>query len=183
VAAGVSVTVISGAVSVTVKTTTTAGANIQSVRVLIVAAAGGPFPSDVTLGAGAITRSVNTATVAHTAHGMATNDKVQIKGADQVDYNGVFTITKIDNDSYSYTVANSPATPATGTIKATFAVLSGETDVNGEITMSRVFPSAQPVTGRARKSSASPRYKTAGMSGTVSSSTGLSTTLQMILDE
>src|SRR3989344_3092541 len=176
------VNVISGAVNVTVKTTTTAGANVQNVRVLVVAAAGGPFPFNVTV---TIARSdATTAVVTHTDHGMATNDKVQIKGADQVDYNGVFTITKIDNDSYSYQVANTPATPATGTpIKATFAVLSGLIDTNGEITMSRVFPSAQPITGKARKSSASPRYKTAGMSGTVSTSDDLSTTLQMILDE
>lgn len=177
---GSATTIVAGAVSATIKTTTTDGTAIQNVRVLLIAATGGPLPFDATV---TITRSASTATVTHTAHGMATNDKVQIKGANEIEYNGVFTITKIDDNSYSYTVGGAPATPATGTIKATFAALSGLTDVNGEITMSRVFASAQPVTGRARKSSAAPFYKTAGVTGTISSTTGFSTTLQMILDE
>src|SRR3989338_644102 len=88
VAAGVNVTVISGAVNVTVtvKDTATPPVAIESARVLMLAAAGGPMPFDVTLGAGAITRSGSTETVAHTAHNMATNDKVQIKGANELEY-------------------------------------------------------------------------------------------------
>lgn len=181
VAAGVTVTVISGAVTVYVKATTTAGTAIQNARVLILAATGGPMPYDVTVTS--ITRSGATATVSHTGHNMATNDYVQIKGATQVDYNGVFQITKINNDSYSYTVANSPATPATGTIKATFAALYGLTDVNGEITASRVYSSAQPVSGRVRKSSSAPYYQTSTLSGSISTTNGFAATVALIPDE
>lgn len=262
--AGAIVTVISGAVNVTITVKDNGGVNIQNARVLMLAAAGGPMPyaadtgsmalsidsatakitrasgsfitdgfaanSPVTMsgfvnggnntskiistvsalevvftsGAGlvtetgsggqrmqnavTITRSVTTATVTHNAHGMATNDYVQIKGADQIDYNGVFQITKIDANSYSYTVANSPATPATGTIKATFSCYGesaslGLTDTNGQITMSRVFSSNQPVSGRVRKSTAAPYYKTSSIVGTINSSTGLTSTILLLSDE
>ena len=180
--AGATVTVISGAVSATVKVTDTSVPpnNTQNARVLVQATSGGPFPANASV---SITSSASTATVTHTAHAMATNDKVLIKGANEIEYNGVFTITKIDANSYSYTVSGTPATPATGSPTSTFVVLSGLTDVNGEITMSRVFSSNQPVSGRARKSSTVPFLKTANFTGTVSSSAGLSVTLQMIADE
>ena len=97
--------------------------------------------------------------------------------------NGVFTITKINNDSYSYTMGSAPGSNPTGTIKATFAVLYGLTDVNGQITMSRVFASDQPISGRVRKSSAAPYYKTTDFSGVVDSAAGFSATLQLISDE
>lgn len=175
-----STTVNAGTVSATVKCVTTAGANIQNARVLVEAASGGPFPQGASV---TITRSGSTATVSHTGHGLATNDKVVIRGANEQEYNGIHTITFIDVNSYSYTVSGTPATPATGTITATFAILSGLTDVNGEITMSRTFPSTQPVTGKARKSTASPLYKTATIGGSVNNTTGYSTTVVMISDE
>lgn len=66
-----------------------------------------------------ITRSVNTATVTTTApHGYVTGDKVNIRGAAQTDYNGDYTITKTGASTFTYTVANTPTTPATGTIYA-----------------------------------------------------------------
>jgi hypothetical protein len=178
--AGATVNVVSGTVTATVTCKKADGTNIQNVRVLVYADTGGPFPSGVSV---TITRSGTTATVSHTGHGLATNDKVMILGADQPEYNGVFAITYIDANSYSYTVSGTPATPATGTITATFVVLSGLTDVNGQITMSRVFPSNQDVVGRARKSTSSPLYKTSDIVGTVDSSAGWSTTVIMIPDE
>lgn len=64
-----------------------------------------------------ITRSGSTATVnTSTAHGFVTGQKVVISGATQTDYNGAFTITVVNTTEFTYTVANSPATPATGTI-------------------------------------------------------------------
>lgn len=66
-----------------------------------------------------ITRSGSTATVAHTGHGFATGQQVQIAGADQAAYNGIQTLTVTDADHYTYAVTGSPATPATGTITAT----------------------------------------------------------------
>ena len=130
-----------------------------------------------------ITRLDSTATVLHTAHGMATDDKVQIKGADQIEYNGVYSITKIDADSYSYPVSGNPTTPATGTIKATYAALSGLTDQSGYITMSRVFSIDQPILGRIRKSTGAPTYKTSDFIGTIDSNIGFTATVQMIPDE
>jgi hypothetical protein len=178
--AGCAVTVISGAVSVTAKTVTDAGVAISGARLHLEAAAGGPFPANATV---TITNSSTTATVSHTAHGMATNDKVVIRGASHVPNNGVFTITKINNDSYSYVMASAPGSNPTGTITSSFVVLNGTTNVNGEITMSRVFPSAQPVTGNARKSSSAPFYKSAALAGTVSSSLGGNFTAVMISDD
>ena len=177
-------TVIAGAVTASVNVKNSDDDNIETARVLVKAATGGPFPFNVTLNAGAITRSGSTATVSHTGHGMATNDKVLIEGANEVEYNGIFTITKINNDSYSYTVSGTPGTPATGTIKSTFVVLSGLTDASGNITMSRVFPSDQPITGWARKSSVDdpPLYKQSAIGGLVDSETGFSANVLLILD-
>lgn len=68
-----------------------------------------------------ITRSGSTATVTQTGHGYVTNDYIRIKGADQDEYNGIFFITKINDDQYSYTVSGTPATPATGTVESVIA--------------------------------------------------------------
>jgi len=70
-----------------------------------------------------ITRSGSTATVTTSgAHGLTASTAVElspiyISGADQADYNGAFSIVSIpDTTSFTITVANSPATPATGTM-------------------------------------------------------------------
>lgn len=178
--AGASTTVNAGSVSVNITVTTTSGTPIQSARVLATAGASGPFPYDVTV---TITNSGTTATVTHTAHGLATNDKVQISGASHYQNNGVFSITVTGVNSYTYTMPSAPGSNPTGTIKATFAIISGLTDVNGQITMSRVFPSDQPLSGKVRKSTSAPYYKTTTFSGSVDSATGFSAILQMILDE
>ncbi len=179
--AGAVVTVLSGAVTVEVTAVTTTGTAIQNARVLLKASNGtGPFPYDTTV---TITRSGSTATVSHTSHGMATNDYIQIDAADQPEYNGVKLITKIDNNSYSYTVSGSPTTPATGTIKATFVALYGLTDSNGNLSTSRVYGSDQPVVGWARKSTSSPFYKEGTLTGSIISGIGYSTTTVMVSDE
>lgn len=178
---GATVNIISGAVTVAVKATTAAGVGIQNARVLLHASDGtGPFPFEETV---TITRAGAVATVAHTGHGMATNDKVMINGADQPEYNGVFQITVTGTNSYTYAVSGTPATPATGTIDATFVALGGLTDINGDISTTRVYATDQPVTGRSRKSSASPLFKTAAITGTVDNVNGISVTAVMISDE
>jgi hypothetical protein len=64
-----------------------------------------------------LTRSGGTATLTtSTPHGFVTGQKVVISGATQSDYNGAFTVTVTGATTFTYTVANSPATPATGTI-------------------------------------------------------------------
>lgn len=65
-----------------------------------------------------ITRDGTTATAASTAHGFVTGQCLLIAGADQADYNGEFYITVTGDNEFTFTVANSPATPATGTITA-----------------------------------------------------------------
>lgn len=77
-----------------------------------------PVPIAVT----SITRASTTATVTQTAHGYLTNDWVTIAGADQSDYNITAQITVLTADTFSYTVANAPTTPATGTITSAFGV-------------------------------------------------------------
>jgi hypothetical protein len=175
-----STTVNAGAVTVLAKAVTEAGANIQSAKVHLEADTGGPFPSGATV---TIANSGTTATVTHTSHSMSTNDKAAIRGASHDANIGVFSITKIDNNSYSYTMGSSPGSNPTGTITSTFVVLSGNTDANGEISMSRVFPSNQPVKGQIRKSTSVPYYKQATLTGTVSSSAGATLTGVMISDD
>jgi hypothetical protein len=97
-----------------------AGAEAKSTDVVL---ASTPIVLDFDLAADfavtSITRAVNTATVTTTTnHGYTTGDKVNIRGAVQTDYNGDYTITVTGLDTFTYTVANSPATPATGTIIA-----------------------------------------------------------------
>lgn len=64
-----------------------------------------------------ITRVSATATVTTaTAHGLLTGDSVLIGGAAQSDYNIDAVVTVTSATTFTYTVANSPTTPATGTI-------------------------------------------------------------------
>lgn len=64
-----------------------------------------------------ITRSGSTATVTTgAAHGLSTGDSALIAGAAQADYNIEAVVSVVDSTHFTYTVANSPTTPATGTI-------------------------------------------------------------------
>jgi hypothetical protein len=63
-----------------------------------------------------ITRTSGTATATSTAHGYSNGDTVVISGADQSDYNIAAVISNVATDTFDYTVANTPTTPATGTI-------------------------------------------------------------------
>lgn len=67
-----------------------------------------------------ITRSATTATVTAAGHGYVTGMSITIAGANEAAYNGAYTITVVDADTFTYTVAGSPATPATGTITAQY---------------------------------------------------------------
>lgn len=65
-----------------------------------------------------ITRSGATATATCTTHGFNDLQTILISGAVQTDYNGTFRITNVTANTFDFTVANSPTTPATGTITA-----------------------------------------------------------------
>lgn len=182
--AGCVVTVITSSRTVKITVVDADGAAVTGTRVFLAAAAGGPFPYQVTVTS--ITRSTTTATVTHTGHGLATNDEVLIAGiTDKTEDNGVHTITKIDANSYSYTTTNSGSTAYTGTKKVTFVFLKGLANAGtgtNELSMSRSIPSNQPVLGWARKGSGAPLYKTGNIAGTVSSTADSSFSAVMISD-
>jgi len=177
---GASTTIIANPVTVLLVAQEADGTKVASAMVFVRASNGtGPFPYEEAV---TIVNSGTQATVTHTAHGMATNDKVLIEGASLAANNGVFTITVTGADTYTYTMASSPGSSPTGSITSTFVALFGTTDVNGEISMSRVFSTSQPVTGWARKSTGSPYYKPGLVAGSVSSSSGASLTALLVPD-
>jgi hypothetical protein len=179
---GADVEIIADPVTVLVNVKNSSGTNIQDARVFIKTSDNtGPFPFEETVSG--IVNSGTTATVTHTSHGMDTNDKVIIEGASHDANNGVFSITRTSDDVYTYTMGSSPGSSPTGTIKSTFVAIYGLTDSNGNISMSRVFPADQPITGWARKSSAAPFYKTGPIGGSVDSSSGFTANVQLILDQ
>jgi hypothetical protein len=137
-----------------------------------------PFQKSTT-----ITRSGTTATAACTAHGLIDGKQALIQGADQQAYNGVVTISVVDADHFTYTVSGSPATPATGTIVTTGVVIWGATNGSGVISDTRTHSADQPITGRVRKATTAPYYQTGAILGTISHTTGLSVTVQMVLDQ
>jgi hypothetical protein len=55
------------------------------------------------------------ATAVCASHGYATNTFVQIAGAVQSAYNGYFLVTVIDANTFTFTIASSTTSPATGT--------------------------------------------------------------------
>lgn len=138
-----------------------------------------PFQEAVTQ----ITRSATTATVSHTAHGMPTGSKVFITGADQSEYNGVFTISNVSANAYDYTVSGSPVSPATGTILATAVIIDGDTNGSGVVENTAFdFTNPQDLTGVVRKGTTSPLYKSGAVTGTVEG-TGFSSTVLLVSDE
>lgn len=175
---GGTVTIVN-APPVTVNVKNIAGSNVQDARVLLLAASGGDLPHQDSV---TITRSASIATVTHTSHGLRTGNKVQILGANQPEYNGIHTITVTTVNAYTYTVSGTPATPATGTITCTSVILETLTNASGIATINHRYTSNQPFTGKARKTSSTPFYKTSNITGTITS-TGYSGITFLILDE
>ena len=132
-----------------------------------------------------ITGVTTTATVHHVGHGLSTNDTVWIQGANlEENYVGAYDITVINVDYYTYTTVQTiVTTTGTGPITATFAFFNGFTDVNGEISDSRVIGTDQPFGYRCRKSTESPLYKTGGGSDTSTSANGKEITVNLVSDE
>jgi hypothetical protein len=130
-----------------------------------------------------ITRSGSTATVSQTAHGLATDDKVYIQGANEPEYNGIHQITYISDNSYSFTVSGTPDSPATGTIVETDVLISATTNTSGLVTDTRSFSKNQPITGRVREgTNPEPNYKTSPITGSVDKDKGLSAIIFLVRD-
>ena len=180
--AGANVSIVSDPVTLQVTAKTATGTVVENARVMLKCKdATGPFHYNVTVTASAV---LNLVTIAHSSHTVKVNDHVLIEGANEAYYNGVKKIVSIvAGTSYSYDADQFPTTPATGTIKSTFVPLYGLTNASGIISDSRVYSSDQPVTGWARKSSASPFYKTAPIDEVVDSADGVATTAILIADE
>ena len=62
-----------------------------------------------------ITRSGQVATVTCVGHGFTTEDVITMAGSVETEYNGNFSITVVDADTFTYVVTGSPTTPGTGT--------------------------------------------------------------------
>lgn len=166
-------------VTVTVKDADTLVA-IEGARVLLEADSGGDLPAGESV---TITRSGSTASVAHTTHGMTSGMSVVIRGATQDEYNGIFTISNATGNAYDYTISGSPATPATGTITATCAILNGATNASGILQITTFnYTSDQPITGKVRRATTGTKYKTGAITGTITS-TGLNNIVLLIVDE
>lgn len=65
-----------------------------------------------------LTASGTTATATVANHGIVSGNSIIIAGANESDYNGTFSVTVVDDDTFTYTMGGSPASPATGTITA-----------------------------------------------------------------
>lgn len=169
---GATVVIVAGAVAlnITAKDALTK-AVIEGLAVTAEAGATGPLPYKASV---TITRSGSVATVAHTAHGLSTNQKVKIEGAVQNEYNRIKQITWIDANSYSFVVVGTPTTPATGTILATAVIIDELTPAGGVVTDSRVYSANQSVVGNAAKGSAEPVYVRQGISTTIDKDAGTS---------
>jgi len=85
-------------------------------------------------------------------------------------------------DAYTFTVAGTPTTPATGTIISTGGYFNTLTSASGIVTDSRTISVDQPVTGRVRLSSGTNLYKSSPINETVDKDIGLSITVQLIPD-
>ena len=179
--AGANVSVVLDPVTTLITVKDENNANLQNARVLVRASDGTgdlPYQDSVT-----ITRSATTATVSHTAHGMANNDWVWISGADQPEYNGPHQITNVSANAYDYTVSGSPTSPATGTITATGVVISALTNASGQVSASASYSVNQPVRVHIRKSTSTPLYKASSVDLTIDKTTGLTHTQQMVRDD
>lgn len=178
---GATVNIISGAVIVRATAVLKDGTPVENARVYLKASDGtGPFPFEDIV---TITRVTTIATVTHTAHGMATNDKVVLAGiSDKTSDNGIRQITVTGVNTYTYPTTDSGSVSYTGTIQSTFVALSGLTDVNGTLSISRVYPSNQPIGGWVRKSTSAPYLQQGVLIGTVDSGTGFSGTGVMLAD-
>lgn len=107
-------------------------------------------------------------------HKYSTGDLVTVSGASQSEYNGTVTITVTGVGTFTYTVAGTPASPATGTITS-FVDVSGQIDPGVYLTKATfVSADGETLASSASSSVTITAVATAGApTPSVSSSTGL----------
>lgn len=166
------------ALTITMKRSDTKAA-IQDVAVTVWAGATGnlPYQDSVT-----IVQSGGTATVTHTAHGLATGDKVEIKGANENNYNRIKTITVTGADAYTYPIDSGTSSPATGTITSTAIIINALTNVSGQVSDTRSYTADQSYTGKGQKGTSEPVFVDAPVDGTIDKDAGGAVTVFMISD-
>jgi hypothetical protein len=174
---GAVVNVIPDPRTVSITAQTDAGTAIENARVFLRTAAAGDLPFNAAV---TISNATVLATVTHTAHGMASGDKVVIYGAANNQNLGIHSIAVLTVNTYTYTTTSLTTTDS-GT--ASFIFVEGLTNVSGKITANRVYPSNQLATGSIRKSTSAPYFKQSGLNGTVSSALDTSFTGVMISDD
>jgi len=158
---------INNSVTINIYVKDTTGSIIEGARVYLRATTTGDYPYQDSV---TIVSTGTTATVSHTAHGMVVGEQFVIKGANEWQYNGVFTIATVPTaGSYTYTMSGDPADTATGTITSTFILMQELTvAVTGLATQPmRYLASDQGFEGYARKSTGSPTYKQGIITGTI----------------
>lgn len=82
-----------------------------------------------------ITRTGATATVTLANHGFSSTERIRISGANQTEYNISTAITNVTKDTFDYTVSGAPASPATGTIKASLDTVGAKAVAGFKITV------------------------------------------------
>ena len=186
--AGCSVVLVFDTVTTSLNLKDPEGNNEQNVNVWLAASDGTgdlPFNQAIT----SITQAAGspfTRTVTFTAaHGLKTNDYLSLSGITNAteDNSGAFQVTVTSTTICTYISADTGETTFTGTILGTGGVLYGLTDASGNRSSSRTWGGNQPVTGQARKSTSSPRFKTIELNDTILSASGLAIARRLVLDE
>lgn len=96
-----------------------------------------------------ITRDGNLATARiGSGHGFMVDQVIRIEGCEQADYNGDFTIEAVTLDSFSFTVANTPATPATTLLGITAKVAPLGLEIAFSAENKRAYRSPNPLSNR-----------------------------------
>lgn len=178
--AGATTSVVVNPVALTITAKdSTDNSNVEGAAVTVRAATTGDLPFETVV---TITRSGSVATVTHTGHGYSTGHKVEIENADQNDYNRIKEITVVDANSYTFVVAGTPTTPATGTILSTAIIIDGLTNASGVISDTRTYSADQAFTGSVKKGTSAPVFVSSPLSDTLSKDTGFSATVLLIPD-
>jgi hypothetical protein len=159
--AGVTVTVVVDPVATKITVEDSAGSFIQNARVFLETSdngGGSGFPYQAATSS--LTQAAGTATLTASAvHGLATGDKVVVRGANEQPFNSVVTITVTSTTVFTYSIDSGTTSPAGGTPVFSYVPIQGLTDVNGQITSSKTWPASQGLNGWVRKGTSAPYFK------------------------